>query len=530
MGANRIVVDSVSLLNMLSDDEPNRRGTLFALAAACRAGRGDHAPHCRSGPAAPRGEPGRSLRIRLGRRPDARVPDGCRRAPGRPRAPDPEDAADAARADRPAVCHHVERDHGRRQGGRLRRPLGARSPPRTGLSTCEALPSSDGRRSLPAAPDRDVARDPRVAAEPEWIVYIDLDAYYVSCELRERPDLAGQMVIVGASPGSGHSRGVVLSASYDARALGVRSAMPVGAAARLAPTAVSLPPDFRKYEHVALEVRRLLARFAPDVEPMSIDEAALHVGTRLGGASPRIGGADPRPRCDPRCDSPRHSASRRPASWRRSPPTGPSPGGIVVVPAEEVASFLAPLPVRAIPGVGPKTEARLAEAGFSTIGALAEARPADLAKVVGSFARELSALARGVPREGPSSYSGPRARSTDRTFERDATTWEELVSTLGQLASDLGDALAAEGWRYGAAGVASPMGGLLSQLPDAFAPGDVGRAGAAPRGGPATRTRALGPQPSGGCPNGPDGLGPGGALGPPLAAPGVARRVPAHPS
>ncbi len=233
--------------------------------------------------------------------------------------------------------------------------------------------------------------------------------------------------------------------------------MPVGAAARLAPTAVWLPPDFRKYEHVALEVRRLLARFAPDVEPMSIDEAALRVGPgsaeRARGLAEQIQTAL---RSEMRLPSSLGVATTRIVA--KIATDRAKPGGIVVVPAEEVASFLAPLPVRAIPGVGPKTEARLAEAGFSTIGALAEARPADLAKVVGSFARELSALARGVPREGPSSYSGPRARSTDRTFERDATTWEELVSTLGQLASDLGDALAAEGWRYGAAGVAYRWG------------------------------------------------------------------------
>jgi len=119
---------------------------------------------------------------------------------------------------------------------------------------------------------------------------------------------------------------------------------------------------------------------------------------------------------------------------------------------------LAPLPVRTIPGVGPKTEARLADAGYATIGDLALPRPSELAKVVGSFARELSALARGVPREGASTYSGPRARSTDRTFEKDAATWEELVPTLAQLAGELGDALAAEGWRYGAAGVAYRWG------------------------------------------------------------------------
>ncbi|MGP8071636.1 MAG: Y-family DNA polymerase [Thermoplasmata archaeon] len=298
---------------------------------------------------------------------------------------------------------------------------------------------------------------PVAPAEPEWIVYVDLDAYYVSCELRDRPDLAGQMVIVGPPPGHGATRGVVLSASYDARALGVRSAMPVGAAARLAPHAVWLPPDFRKYEHVAGEVRTLLARFAPDVEPLSIDEAAV----RMGPGSPELARV-----LAERIQTALRTEMRLPSSLgvattrivAKIATDRAKPGGIVLVPPEEVAAFLAPLPVRAVPGVGPKTEERLAEAGFRTIGDLAGPRPSELAKVVGSFARELSALARGVPREGPSSYSGPRARSTDRTFERDASTWEELVPALAQLASDLGDALASEGWRYGSVGVAFRWG------------------------------------------------------------------------
>jgi len=298
---------------------------------------------------------------------------------------------------------------------------------------------------------------PAPSGEPEWIVYVDLDAYYVSCELRDRPDLAGQMLIVGPPPGAGHSRGVVLSASYDARALGVRSAMPVGAAGRLAPAAVWLPPDFRKYEQVAREVRILLARFAPDVEPLSIDEAALRVGPgsaeRVRALAERIQNALS---SEMRLPSSIGVASTRIVA--KIATDRAKPGGIIVVPPEEVAAFLAPLPVRAIPGVGPKTEARLADAGFTTIGALAGPRPSELAKVVGSFARELSALARGAPRDGTSSYTGPRARSTDRTFERDASTWDELGPTLAQLASDLGDALATEGWRYGSVGVAFRWG------------------------------------------------------------------------
>ena len=298
---------------------------------------------------------------------------------------------------------------------------------------------------------------PLPAAEPDWVVYVDLDAYYVSCELRERPDLTGKMVIVGPPPGAGPSRGVVLSASYDARALGVRSAMPTGTASRLAPNAVWVPPDFAKYERVAREVRVLLARFSADVEPLSIDEAAVRVGPgppeRARAIAERVQAA---------LSAELHLPSSLGVATTRIvakiATDRAKPGGIVVVPAESVASFLAPLPVRAIPGVGPKTEALLGEAGFATIGDLAKPRPSELAKIVGSFARELSALARGSPRETAGSYSGPRARQTDLTFPRDATRWEELAPTIAQLANDLGNALTTDGWRYGSAGVAFRWG------------------------------------------------------------------------
>jgi len=110
---------------------------------------------------------------------------------------------------------------------------------------------------------------------PRWVLYVDLDAYYVACELRERPELRGRPVIVGPSPFEGPTRGVVLSASYEARPSGVHSAMPVGAAARLCPDAVWIPPDFAKYERTAGEVRALLRRHSPTVIPFSIDEAAV---------------------------------------------------------------------------------------------------------------------------------------------------------------------------------------------------------------------------------------------------------------
>src|SRR5580658_10007690 len=118
---------------------------------------------------------------------------------------------------------------------------------------------------------------PRGNRSMRWTVYVDLDAYYVACELRERPELIGKPVIVGPPPAAGPTRGVVLSASYEARAFGVHSAQPAAQAARLCPDATWIPPDHSKYGRIAVEVRALLGRFSPDLVPLSIDEAALGV-------------------------------------------------------------------------------------------------------------------------------------------------------------------------------------------------------------------------------------------------------------
>ena len=287
---------------------------------------------------------------------------------------------------------------------------------------------------------------------PRWIVYVDLDAYYVSCELRERPELAGRPVIVGPPPSDRPSRGVVLSASYEARAFGVKSALPVRVAAGLCPEAVWIPPDFPKYERVSEEVRALLRRHAPDVVPFSIDEAAVSVAALT---PEEVRALAERMQRDLR------ESLGLPASFGCSTSRAVAkiatdrakPGGIVVVPPERIAEFLAPLPVRSIPGVGPKTEALLGAHGVRTIGELAAHRPGEVGGWIGEFGRELVSLARGRPVEGPLAASGPRSRSTDRTFPVDVADWPTLDTTVRELAASLAASLDHEGVRYAAVGV-----------------------------------------------------------------------------
>jgi DNA polymerase-4 len=286
----------------------------------------------------------------------------------------------------------------------------------------------------------------------EWTVYVDLDAFYVGCEVRDRPELEGKPVLIGPDPSKGPSRGVVLSASYPARARGARSAMPVHRAAELVPDAIWIPPDFEKYERVAEELRTLLRGRYPVVLPLSIDEAAV-VLDRTDGAEARreaeeIQGAV---RAELRLSASIGVATHRTVAKIASDRA--KPGGIVVVSPDGIAEFLAPLPVRAIPGVGPKTEARLVERGIRTISELAATPVAPLRRWLGRFADELVALAKGHPRAIPSEVGGPQLRSADRTFAGDVEDLAVLQEVLPEMSARLWAALQRERLKAASVGV-----------------------------------------------------------------------------
>jgi nucleotidyltransferase/DNA polymerase involved in DNA repair len=286
-----------------------------------------------------------------------------------------------------------------------------------------------------------------------WTLYVDLDAYYVSCELRDRPELVGTPVIVGPPPSAGPTRGVVLSASYEARKFGVHSAQPVAQAARLCPTATWIPPDFPKYGRIAEEVRTLLRRFSPEVVPLSVDEAALRVELPSVDEA-RTKASEVQSAIRTELNLPASIGVATTRAVAKIATDRAKPAGVLAVDAGSEAKFLAPLPVRAIPGVGPKTGEILQRAGISTIGELAAKRSAELAGALGGFGRDLIALARGEGSDPVEEESGPRSRSTDHTFAQDVDRWEELEAATRELARDLAASLEKEGLRYATAGVA----------------------------------------------------------------------------
>jgi DNA polymerase IV len=274
------------------------------------------------------------------------------------------------------------------------------------------------------------------------ILHVDMDAFYASVELRDRPELRGKPVVVG---GLG-TRGVVLSATYEARAFGVRSAMPVSRARRLCPQAVFISPRHGVYGEVSREVMAIFRAVTPAVEPLSLDEAFLDVsGARRRLGSP-AGIAELIRRqvreqqsitCSVGVASVKFVAKIASARCK--------PDGLLVIPEQGVLDFLHPLPVSALWGVGDRAEEVLARLGLRTVGDIAHVPVATLSRELGVAGEHLHALAWGrdsrpvVPRREEKSVGA------EETFPVDVDDPEVIRRELLRLSGRTATALRAAG-------------------------------------------------------------------------------------
>jgi nucleotidyltransferase/DNA polymerase involved in DNA repair len=273
------------------------------------------------------------------------------------------------------------------------------------------------------------------------ILHVDMDAFYAAVEQRDRPALRGQPVVVGADPRGGRGRGVVSTASYEARRFGVHSAMPISRAWRLCPQATYLPPDMAKYARVSDQVMEILGRFTDCVEPISIDEAFLDVTASrraLGSAETIARALKEAIRAETALTASVGVAASKLVAKVASDLR--KPDGLVIVPPGTEAALLAPLSVRRLWGVGPKMEEVLARLGVTTIGELAALDPARLERRLGTHGHDLLLLARGVDdRPVMSQREGAKSVGHEHTFGADTADAGELRRTL----LDLSDAVAA---------------------------------------------------------------------------------------
>jgi len=276
------------------------------------------------------------------------------------------------------------------------------------------------------------------------ILHVDLDAFFAAVEQRDRPELRGKPVIVGG--GGPTDRGVVSAASYEARAFGVHSAMPLRTAAALCPGGVFVPVQGAKYQAVSRQVMAILRRFTPQVEPVSIDEAFLDVtgSQALFGDGESIGRQI-------------RAAIREEVGLTASVGVATTklvakvasdlrkPDALVVVPPGQEADFLAPLSITRLWGVGARTAESLREFGVTTIGDLAALERAVLERRFGKLGAALTARARGVDPDPVSDRAPAKSIGHEHTFDVDTSDREVIERTLLAMAEGVAGRLRASG-------------------------------------------------------------------------------------
>jgi DNA polymerase-4 len=278
------------------------------------------------------------------------------------------------------------------------------------------------------------------------ILHLDMDAFFAAIEQHDRPELRGKPVVIGAAA---DRRGVVSTASYEARKFGIHSAMPSRTAYRLCPEAVFVQPRMERYAEVSSQVMAILNDFSPDMEPVSVDEAFLDLGGVLHfwpSAEALARKLKARIRAELGLTASVGIAPNKFLAKLGSDLN--KPDGLTLVPTdpEAIVQFLAPLPVSRIFGVGEVTEQALKKHGLKTIGQLQAAPRAHLAALFGDlFADHLHSLARGMDDRPLVMEWEEKSISNETTFEADCASRDILRQTLLELAEHVGRRLRRHG-------------------------------------------------------------------------------------
>ena len=285
-----------------------------------------------------------------------------------------------------------------------------------------------------------------LGAQREWqgraVLLMDLDAFFASVEQLDHPQWRGKPVIVGGQAGK---RGVVSTCSYEARAFGVRSAMPSSTAARLCPQAIWVEPHFKRYRELSAAVMGILYDESPLLEQVSIDEAFLDVTPgRFVRESPVAIAA----RIQQRVSQLGITCSIGVASGKSVAKIASDldkPRGLTVVYPGSEQAFLAPMEVRAMPGIGKQSALQLQALGIRTLGDLASAQPSQLKGVFGVNAAAFAQRAAGIDERPLVTESQVKSVSNERTFTRDLTSRAEIEAAIDYLGCMVGRRLRKQG-------------------------------------------------------------------------------------
>src|SRR5947199_10062661 len=280
------------------------------------------------------------------------------------------------------------------------------------------------------------------------ILHVDMDAFYASVEQLDHPEYKGKPVIVGANPKEGKGRGVVAACSYEARKFGVHSALPISRAWKLCPEGVYVRPRMKRYMEMSAQIMEVFRRYTDLVEPLSIDEAFLDItgSVALLGPADEIAGSIKK-------------AIREATGMTASVGLAPNkflakiasdlkkPDGLVVLREDDVDQFLRDLPISRLWGEGPKTEARLHEMGFRTIGQLASASRESLVRTLGSLGEHLYQLSHGKDDRQVVPDWERKSVGTETTFDEDTDDRDLLLRTILELSDHVAERLRKDEYR-----------------------------------------------------------------------------------
>ncbi len=266
------------------------------------------------------------------------------------------------------------------------------------------------------------------------IIHVDMDSFYAAVEQRDRPEIRGLPVGVGGSP---EGRGVIATASYEARKFGVRSAMATATALRLCPQLILVRPDFAKYKKESRRVREIFERFTPRIEPLSLDEAYLDVtGSELFGGSATKIAAEIR-RLIQEETGLTASAGVAPNKFLAKIASELNkPNGLAVIRPEQIDAFMKPLPITKIWGVGKVTAEKMHRRGIMTCGDLQKYTMSELTGMFGSWGVELFDYSRGIDNRPVRENRERKSLSVEETYSQNLESLEACIEKLPELYDD----------------------------------------------------------------------------------------------